>query len=462
MSFNNINNLSLGEILQIAFTEGVLKQQSQDFAEFEMVRSRKIKGSPGLARELRYYLQSYGGAASVQHVDPGTKNRAFPSGYQAEGDEYAAKLKELDVTVELEHNLWERAMESGNLRYTDPWALEMENKLVEAKRVVAMSFWGDGSGAVAELSTTASISSGVVTLTFKGAYDSIGFVGRLREGDFYIVQDVAGSTYAEITATVSSGTYAALKCISRDLKNNQATFKAVNSSGTELTATVLTVAAGDMLYRYGQKSDIANIDRSSVTDWGTLSPIPAGMLSLAANDGRTVNGLTMSGVTAGTHLDASGALIDVDDVHEILDDLTIRVGQGRYVYDQAAALHQTVRSLITSREADRRFNTVQDGARGVNKFTYQYGDMTVSFFKSEFINPGQMWFIPKPKGGQENPLEFWGSEFRSVKAPGGVDTHLKASSSGYVNMIQHFLRSYHTFICRHPASIGFLKNFTVA
>jgi hypothetical protein len=141
MAFQNIDNLQLGNLLQIIFSNGVRNQISQDFRDFEMVKRAKVGSS--VARELRFMFQSSFGPAAIQYRDPGTSGRSFPSAQQATVNEYTAKFKEINATIELEYNLWDRARKSPE-KYAEPLALEIDSKASAAKRLCARDFYGDG------------------------------------------------------------------------------------------------------------------------------------------------------------------------------------------------------------------------------------------------------------------------------------------------------------------------------
>jgi hypothetical protein len=134
MAFSNISNLQLGNLLQIVFSNGVRNQISIDFRDFEMIKRAKVSSSA--ARELRFMFQTALGAAAIQYRDPGTSGRSFPSAQQAGISENTAKFKELNATIELEYNLWDRARTSPE-KYAEPLALEIDSKASSAKRRLA-------------------------------------------------------------------------------------------------------------------------------------------------------------------------------------------------------------------------------------------------------------------------------------------------------------------------------------
>ena len=126
MAFSNIDNLNLGNLLQILFTDGVRNQISKDFRDFEYIKRARMTNS--VARELRFMLQTSFGPAAIQYRDPGTSGRPFPAAQQATVSEKTAKFKELNSTIELEYNLWDRARKSPE-KYAEPLADRKSTRL---------------------------------------------------------------------------------------------------------------------------------------------------------------------------------------------------------------------------------------------------------------------------------------------------------------------------------------------
>ena len=185
----------------------------------------------------------------------------------------------------------------------------------------------------------------------------------------------------------------------------------------------------------------------------------AGLESLAAADGRVIHGITMSGATAGSQIDAGGNPIDVKHIQKALDKVKVVVGQDRYKWKMMSMAPETQASLIESRETDRRFMTVDDNKRGIKFFAYVHGNDTVETYTSEYVPMKRIWLLPESKAS-EKVIEFWGTDFETVKAQGMSDFHLKPGSSGYVNTVTSFLQSVGVILVRHPAAIAAVTNFT--
>lgn len=457
MAFSNIDNLQLGNLLQIVFSNGVRNQISQDFRDFEQVKRAKVSSS--VARELRFMFQRSFGPAAIQYRDPGTSGRSFPSAQQATVNEYTAKFKEINATVELEYNLWDRARKSPE-KYAEPLALEIDSKASASKRRIAADLYGDGTGVVGTIASAAvtSPASDKLVFTLSTSNSARGHVGFFEYGDILILKAADSSASALNTSLATEPAY--WMVISKDRDNSQVTLQGLDSSlasaGT-ITAVSVQPTAGDVLYRYGQPTIP---DLTSISDYGTASEVMAGLESLAAGDGRIVHGITMSGANAASRLDAGGNPIDVKYIQKAMDKVKIAVGQDRYRWKMACAAPETHASLIESRETDRRFMSVEDNKRGVKFFAYVHGNDQLELYTTEYVPPKRMYILPETKAG-EKVLEFHGSDFETVKAQGMGDFHLKpASGGGYVNTVVSYLQAIGVLIAKHPASIAVVENFT--
>lgn len=457
MTFNNIDNLSLGNLLQIVFSNGVRNQISQDFRDFEMVKRAKVSSS--VARELRFMFQRSFGPSAIQYRDPGTSGRSFPTASQSTVNEYTAKFKEINATIELEYNLWDRARKSPE-KYAEPLALEIDSKASASKRRIAADLYGDGTGVVGTVSSAAvtSPASDQVTWTLLTTNAARGHVGFFEYGDILVLKATAGGTSAFDSNLATEPAYWFVVAKNRD--NSQVTLQGLNSSlasaGT-ITAITTPPTSGDVFYRYGQPT-IPNL--SSISDYGTVSEVMAGLESLTAGDSRVIHGITMTGSVSGSRQDCSANPIDVKYIQKAMDRAKLNVGQDRYSWKLMSMAPETQASLIESRETDRRFQTVEDNKRGVKMFAYVHGNDTLECYTSEYVPPKRIYILPETKAG-EKVIEFHGSDFETVKAQGMGDFHLKPSSSGgYVNTVVSYLQAIGVIVCKHPAAIAVVENFT--
>lgn len=453
MAFSNIDQLNLGNLLQIIFSNGVRNQISQDFRDWEMVK--RAKAGSSVARELRFMIQKSFGPAAIQYRDPGTSGRSFPAAQQVSIQELTAKFKEINATIELEYNLWDRARKSPE-KYAEPLALEIDSKSSAAKRRIAADLYGDGTGVVGTIAS-ATVTAGNAVVTLSSANAARGHVGAFEFFDLILHYAAAGTGGAAVT--VATGTFDHWRVVSKDRSALTVTLRAVNTAGTEVDTSSWTAVAGEVFYRIGQPT-IPNL--TSIADYGTATEVMAGLESLVAGDGRVIHGMTMSGSTAGTRLDAGANPLDVKFIQRVMSQVKVAVGQDRYTWKMMSMAPESLDALIESRETDRRFVTMEDGARGTKKFMYQHQNDSLECYTSEYVPMKRIYILPETKAS-EKVIEFHGSDFETVKAQGDSDFHLKASASGgYVNTVVSYLQAIGVIICKHPAAIAVIENFTNA
>ncbi len=456
MTYSNIDSLNLGSLLQIVFSNGVRNLISQDFRDFEMIKRAKVGSS--LARELRFALQSSLGAAAIQYRNPGTSNRSFPDAQQVTQGEFTAKFKEINATLELEYNLWDRARQSPE-KYAEPLALEVDSKASAAKRRLCADLYGDGTGVTGTVASAAvtSPASDQLVFTLSALNAARGHVGFFEFGDILVLKATAGGASALDTSLATEPIY--WKVVNKDRELGTVTLQGLTAalvSAGSISSITTQPTAGDVFYRYGQPT-IPNL--GSISDYGTATEVIAGLESLVANDGRSIHGITMSGAFAGTRQDCKGNPIDVKFIQKVMDKAKVSVGQDRYRWKIMEMAPETHASLIESRETDRRFQTVEDNKRGVKYFAYIHGNDVLECASSEYCPPKRLYIFPESKAG-EKVLEYHGSDFATVKGPGMADWHLKPSASGgYVNTMQSFLQAVGVMIAKHPAAVAVCENF---
>lgn len=457
MSFSNIDQLQLGNLLQIVFSNGVRNQISTDFRDWEEIRRAKVGNS--VARELRFLFQSSLGPSAIQYRNPGTSGRAFPQAHQATVTEYTAKFKELNTTIELEYNLWDRARRSPE-KYAEPLALEIDSKTSASKRRLAADLYGDGTGVIGTVASAAvtSPATNQLTFTLSAASAARGHVGFFEYGDILLLQAAASGASALDTSLATEPAY--WEVMGKDRALNTVLLRGLDASlavVATITAVSVQPTAGDVFYRYGQPT-IPNL--GSISDYGTVSEVMAGLDSLVSGDGRTVHGITMSGATAGTRLTAGGNPFDVKHIQQVMDKAKIAVGQDRYRWKKMSMAPESHAALIESRETDRRFQTVEDNKRGVKYFAYVHGNDVLECVTSEYVPQKRIYILPEAKSG-DKVLEFHGSDFEAVKAEGGSAFNLKPSASGgYVNTVVSYLQAIGVLICKHPAAVAVVEDFT--
>lgn len=460
MAFNNIDAsaIKLGKLVQILFSKGILNQLSEDIREWEQIQSMKVGDQA--ARSLRFMLQrSYGPAAAAQARDPGTSGRTFPKAQQSSVQEFEAFFKEYNTTLKLEYQLWERAMMAKNAKYMEPLALEVQSKAIAQKRIWCGEFYMDGTGVRGTASSVdeTNVATGRVVVTLQTTDAARGHAGLFEIDDIFVLYQSGGSARS---ATLGSGSQPyGWKVVDKDFTAQTVTFDLVDSDEVAVTnVTATNLASGDVFYRVGQPT---KPNLGSISDYGTVAETLIGLETLAAKDGRTVWGIPMTGAYKSSLFDAGTATLDVDLFDKALFTSKRRVGQGRYRYKKACMADEVHNVLIDSRETDRRFLQVTDNKRGTTYFGYQHRNDLVECYTTEFISQRRIWFLPEQAGG-DKVLEFHGSDWKAVKVPGGSEFHLNpADTGGHTNDIVSYMRGIGVLICKHPAAIAGLHNFSL-
>ncbi len=460
MAFQNITNLSLGDILQIYYTDGIRNQISRDYQDWEYIKREKVSDPKG--RQVNFYIQTSLGPAAIQRRNPGVVNN-FPTAQRVSSAEHTAQIKEIAATIELDYNLWKRAEMSKDVRYAEPLRIEMDSKLDALKRQLSLELHLDGTGVLGQIddgATPASVSSGDLIFQLEDANSARGHVGAFQFDDILILREPDGTASAIDTDLVTEPIY--WKVIDRDFDNDTVTLRGLDSSFAEVTIASITTqpGAGEVFYKFDQPTIP---DLTSISDYGTVSEVMPGFESLAADDGRVVHGLTMSGATKGSRHDAQDTQLDVTHLEAVMNKVKINVGQSAYSWKMGMLAPQAYSQFVNGRETDRRFNSVEDVTRGCRKWVYQHRNDAIELYSSEFAKKKRFYIMPEARQGQGKVFEYHGTDFMPVKAPNGSEFHLKASSSGgFENTIVSYMDSYGTLVCRHPAAVAVIENFTLA
>ena len=210
MAFSAIGNLDLGKFLQIVFTRGAMVQVTKSQREWELINKMR-DGNPN-GRERRFLFINSLGYAAAQTRNPNLTS-AFPAAQKAQISENIAYYKELDVTVELEYNLWKAASLTPE-KYAEPLAKEIELKSIVARRLMGLQLFGDGTGVLGTINTAADTagSLGYVTVSLKTGSSDRGHVRWFQFGDLVVAKSAAGAAQtAAQTASNTTGTTAPKK-----------------------------------------------------------------------------------------------------------------------------------------------------------------------------------------------------------------------------------------------------------
>lgn len=450
MAVSPVGSLNLGNYLKIVSKGAVYNNLSEDSPIWEMIKKKK-KG-PEEGRELRFLLRSaYGsGAAGFVPVDGG----AYPNASQATITEGTTQYKDFALTVEVERTLIAKAI-SDFSRYGEPLAEELRAKTIALSRILSGSVYRDGTGVIGTVDGSPAIagSPGEITVTLKTGNTDRGFIGWFDFGDKV---QIYSNTGTQQTPTLASGTFDHFTVETRDRANDQVVLAARNSAGTKLDITALnTISDGDVIYRNTQ-STFQDLTAIGSTDYQTLSEDWAGLDSFAENDGRVVNGITLSGALGGTRRDAGGQPIDSQDFQQLMSQVMVAVGQGRYKYTMAMMAWETLDALIESRETDRRFQDVKDNRKGVESLGYIHGKNNIVFEADEFCPKNRIYCLP-----EGDVLQFHGSDFEFVQPEGGQKFFLRPNAAGHDRTIRAYMEGSGALVSVHSAAIGTIENFTV-
>lgn len=446
MAAAKVSDLTLGNFLKIVSEGSVYNNLSEDSDIWEQIAKRKKGKAEG--REKRFLLRSALGAAAVGFLP--ANGSAFHGGSQSTLAEGTAQYKDMALTVEVERTLMEKAL-SDFSRYGEPFAEEMRAKTISLSRILSAAVYADGTGVIAQAADAGTASGNTVIMNVSSASSARGAIGWVEVGDKLIPKNADGTAAAPSV----TGTFDHYVCTAKDRDNGTVTLESRNSAGTALATSATGMTAGDVLYRATQTT-IPDLTGISSTDYGTLSEAWCGLGALGANDGRKVNGITLSGNLGGTRKDCDGQPLDSHHFQQIMSKLMIAVGQGRYKYNRAMMAWEALDALVESRETDRRFQDVTDGKRGVKSLGYVHGKNEVVFSADEFSPLKKIQLIP-----EGDALQFHGSTFEQVKV-GNQSLFLKVSSTGaYNRTVQSFMTGTGVLISPHAAAIGTLENFSI-
>lgn len=451
MAVAKIADATIGKYLKIVSKGAVYNNLSEDSEIWSMVKQKKA--GPAEGRELRYLVRKGYGAAAAGFLP--LDGGAYPEGHQSKIEEGLLHYKDYAVTVEVERTLIAKAI-SDMSKYGEPLAEELRAKTIALSRLLSYRAFGDGTGTIGEVASAA-VSAGDIEITLPSADDAFGFVGWFEFGDKLVTYTQAG---AEILPDASTN-YDHLEVVDKDRENNKVTLRAIDTSGNTITQVAVTnFAAGQVFYRKQQKTngnigDISAI--ATTTDYNTLSESWVGLETFGQKDGRKVNGINQSGALGATRRDVGGTALDSQDFQQLMSQIMIRVGQGRYKYSKPLMAWESLDALIESREGDRRFNSIMDNKRGVAQLGYVHGKNTLIFTPDEFCPKNRIYCLP-----DADVLQFHGGDFEFVNPDGsGQKFFLKPNGSGHDRTIRSYMEGDGALNCVHPAAIGVLHNFTV-
>lgn len=454
MAFSNIDQLNLGLLTQIAFTKGVRNQLSEDFRDWSAVKNKRIANMD--ARSIQFLLQRSYGPNAVQARNPGATNRAFPDAQQATISEHYAQVKEVEATLELEQNLYDRAQRNPSLTTVQPLLLEIEAKKTYAQRFMSFQLHQDGTGVlgtVDSIDESAINTTGEVVITLSSASADRGFIGWFEYSDIVSVY----AADATPRATAANG-FVGFKVVQIDRDANTVTVKTVNATGAEVVSeTASNIVAADVIY----KSQANAIDLTApISDYNTATEYMAGLESLTANDGRVVHGINMSGQTAGSRFDAATAALSLTQITGAINKAKLAAGEASYRYKQMLMAPEVHEKLVNDKEASRRFITAEDDTRGGHYYALNHRGDTLRADVSPFCRKDRIYMLPEDRNG-EKVCELYGTDFTTIKTGTQDGWRLKSGSNGYLNMMVSYMRGTNCLIAKQPNSIAVVENFTL-
>lgn len=447
------SDLTLGNYLKIVSQGAVYNQLSDNSEIWNAVKKRKK--SDGSGRQINFLLRSAYGAAAAGFV--AANGGAYPDAAQAEIAEGTALLKDFALTVEVERTLIAQAQKDF-ARYGDPLVEELRCKTIALSRQLSAAAYRDGTGVLGTVSGTPTIdANGRLVVTLATGDTDKGYVRWFAEGDKVIVSasatDQASATGGQRSVETSAATEH-MSVYSRDDESNKVVLEARTSAGAKVTlAANNNVAANDIIRRYGNILDAAVADG---TDYASSSYDFVGLESLSQNDGRTVNGIVLSGAVAGTRYDAGANPIDSQHFQRGLSKLMVAVGAGTYKYNKALMSWDSYDNLVESREVDRRFQSIQDNKRGVTEMAYVHGKNTIMFSPDEFCRDKRIFILPD----SSDVIQFHGTDFQTVSPNGSDKFFLRPNATGHDRVMRSYMEGKGQMLSVHSAAILTIHNFT--
>jgi hypothetical protein len=454
---SNISNIDVAALLKTWQINGVYSNLS-DASEVWKYFLKQRAGQAG-GDSLKYRLRTSYGPGAVQSLGAGSSGD-YPAAQRAGYAQGTAQYKEFGLTLNIPRNILNKTG-PDLLQYADPLTEELDSKSIAGARVMSVEMMGDGSGAIGKVSSVAVSTSGdTITITLDTTSSSAdrSHVGWFMEDDK--IKFATTAAVAHGTINNAGTTVAYWKVSSRDDDADTVTLKAYTSADVLVDITTATLGAtdptaSDLMYRYGTTAN--DTTAISTNDYNTLSECLVGLPSLISDDGRKVNGITMTGAVSGSWRDCSGAAIDSSDFQKVLSKAKRRCGRNRYKYTQAWMFDNVYDALVESSETDRRFQ-VGEGSRGVKSLGYQHGKDFLEFMPDEFVPKKRIYMPPQSK----DVLQFYGTDFEAVEPNPGQKFHLKnaSSGSGHAREMLSYMEGSAVVICKHPAAVPAIKNFT--
>lgn len=448
---NHVGDLDIGTYLKIFSTKGVYNNLSEASELWKLMLKKRVAKPEG--REVKYLLRKAYGQSAFQFLAPGAEG-SFPGKQRTEQVEASLEFKDFGTTIDVPRHLLNKTG-SDLAQYGEPLAEETNAKGIATARGLSRMLMGDGSGSLGVIGTTPTdFTGGRIAIALSTATGDAGasHIGNMEEGEKVQLADITGAT----SRTVTGGTVDYYKVYSIDEENDSIVVEAYTSADVLIVVTATTAVATDRVSPLFDNTVTALPDASSVTDYGKMGFIFAGLESLAANDGRVVNGLTMTGAISGTRKDASAATIDRTHFQSVLSEAKRRVGKNRYKWNSALMFDTTYDAMLESWETDRMIISAKDSDRGADQIGYKHQKDKVNFDTDEFISKQRIIMCP-----EGDVLQFRGTDIEQVELGGQKFFMPNDSSGNHQRIVRSYLEGSGALFTVHPAAIAIIENFTV-
>jgi len=446
-------DLDIGKLLKIYSTKGIYNNLSTASELWKFMEKKRVAKPEG--REVRYALKSARGQDAFQFLPAGSEG-SFPAARRSTPVEAIAYFKDFGTTIDIPRHLLNKSG-SDLAAYAQPLAEELDDKGVATARGLSRAVCGDGTGVLGVISSAAIVSGDiVVTLSSSSANAGKSHVGWFEPDEKVLIYSTAGAFQTNTNDPVVTTTY--YRVVSTDSSANTVTLQPYSATDVALNASAVNdVTSGDLIYPAGVGTDHINNLSGAVTDYGLVSNTLVGLESLAADDGRTVNGVALSGVLAGSRVDANGSVIDRTHFQSVLSMAKRRAGKDRYKFTTALMFDDTYDAMMESWETDRMIVSSNDTDRGSKgSLGYMHGKDKVSFTPDEFVQKNRI-FIP----AEGDALQFRGTSIDQVEVDGKKLFMPVDSNGNHKRIVRAYLEGSGMLLCQHAAAIGVIENFIV-
>ena len=460
-----IQSALLGTNLQIRFDKGYTDLINNDVEDMIVIDAMKQEAG-AVNRSFTFAVKSARKVSNAQMVAVGKNEQAFIDGEGIDISEKFAQPKEINVACQFEQAVFERAKKDPSLVYGDVMSMTIEDSVVSSKETIIREYVGDGTGALASVASAA-VSGGKVVLTLNNTSDKIGSIYWLLESMKIRLADASGN---EDLPTLSAGTCDYLVVDSIDFESLKISCSAITTTGSVGSASAVgDIDANSILYPESDKAANggAMLDRTAITDYGYLLHMP-GRQILANDSGLTVNGVTGSGVFAGTQKDAAGATLFYTMFNDLLQLGNRRNGRSAIDYKTLQCSFKTLNHITNLEQGNLVIQTL-DNERGGKSWFYVRGNQRLELIEGRFCPDYEVWAEPvskmqkvSPSETSGAPLQFLFTGFDYIRDPEtGAAFRYKVKDGQRLKTVEAHLQGFGTFVARQPSAILRLHGFKI-